>query len=351
MRKTTIFLTVLAASAMAFADDVVVGGLPYSGVTVKSADEFSITIRTRGGLRAKDLADVSTISLDRSPLFNKAEKLLEAKRYAQAVGAYDKARKAESVAWRKKLIRARRLLALKRGGLLARAVREWLAITDENASSKDNLSRSIRLAPSKAAVKGSKENAGAIVLLEAKDGKLKAGAYRTAVRRLLMKLYLAEGRAEKAAKLAEQLTGSQSVTPGGGAKTPSTAGLQTKLEAARAFIDRRQADKVLEIIEPSLKRFTPEQLSQALLLRGKAQLIKYRKAKDRRMLLQAGLNFMRVVVFYPQAQETSEALYLAGIVNIELGNKQAARMALTKVGAGSGKFSKSALNELKKLGS
>jgi hypothetical protein len=106
------------------------------------------------------------------------------------------------------------------------------------------------------------------------------------------------------------------------------------LEAAAVMIASGQGEQALSQIEANLKSYSHVDLSGALLLAGKAQMQMAEKAdKDaqRRLLLKAGLNFMRVAFFFPDRDEAPEALYEAGRVNALLGNKLAAWTAFEQV--------------------
>jgi hypothetical protein len=53
--------------------------------------------------------------------------------------------------------------------------------------------------------------------------------------------------------------------------------------------------------------------------------------KVKELRVAGGLNLMRVVTFYPTLPEAAEASYLAGVVNLDLGNRAAARAAFNRV--------------------
>ncbi len=53
--------------------------------------------------------------------------------------------------------------------------------------------------------------------------------------------------------------------------------------------------------------------------------------EKQKLLLEAGLNFMRVYTFFKASEIANEALYEAAVVNVELGNKPAARAAFKMV--------------------
>jgi TolA-binding protein len=74
------------------------------------------------------------------------------------------------------------------------------------------------------------------------------------------------------------------------------------------------------------------ELPAVLLWMGKGQLAIHEHSKDaRKELTEAGLNFMRIVAFFPSSNQAPEALFLAGKVNEKLGNQAAARKAYQAV--------------------
>ena len=353
MRKTIILPVVLTMVAAAVADEVNISGVTYSSVLIIGSDDF--TIRFQIGYRevSKSIEKITSFQIDGKGKLNEAEVLRAGKQWAQAVKAYDAAWKQQSKRWVGRLIRARRLAALGQARQIGRAVADWLVIADDNASKADLLKKALALVPEHPAEKGSKENARAIKLLEAKGESLKNADYLTSVRRLLLRLYRQEGKSDKAAALAEIISGKKpngSTKPSNGGEGPSGAEIKAQLEAAGTFLERGDADRALRLVQPCLKMLTPAQLPAALVLQGKAQLLKYKKTKERDMLLKAGLNFMRVVVYYRDADEAPEALFLAGEVNAALGNKAAARQAFDEVAGGMSKFAAMAKRALEKLG-
>ena len=91
-----------------------------------------------------------------------------------------------------------------------------------------------------------------------------------------------------------------------------------------------KAEGVIRKIRSNLKEYDKRQLPGAMLLLGKAQLQKYEQGgkKDRKLLIQAGLNLVWVYAEFGSEGEAPEALYLAARVNRQLNEPVAVRRAL-----------------------
>ncbi|MCD6303877.1 MAG: hypothetical protein J7M21_02825 [Planctomycetes bacterium] len=331
MRKILLLLTILAgATGAARGDTVTVRNIPYANVRVTDAANCKIAYRLNGRIIEKPIKDVNSVHIDNRPMINRAEQFMRAGKAVEAVMAYDAAEASPSVQpWQKRLIRYRRLRALDAAAMVGRAVKEWLAVVDENSASRG----SIELAPTRLAKRGSPENARAISLLEARLKQAKTVALIAKIKGLLAALYAAEGKTAKAAAVR-----SAGTVPAGGGNPPggaedvsaAVAGLPARgqLRQAADLINAGRYDEAAEAIRQRLRRYSGRELPAALLLRGKALLLKYEKTqpRDRKTLLEAGLCFMRVASgFDPSYPEVPEALFLAARVCELLGNKVAAQ--------------------------
>lgn len=367
MRTTTIILAgVLTAAAAGRADDVRIGKIPYAGATILGVQEGSITFRISTGKPiTKPISEVSLIKIGQREAeeFNKAEDLLAKGKSGEAAAAYDAAEGKLATPWAGKLLRYRRLMALNGAGHVGRAVEEWLALAEQDQYAEATLA----LGPTTFAKQGSKENAQAIAALEAKLATLDNEKVVLAFRQTLMKLYAAEGRSEDAANLAKLLAGAAVAPPpkngDGPRETPSTPTLVNAgsvLNAVEVLLQQGAADKALEILNRDIDGFDSGALPRALLLRGRAGMDAAGKLSGKeaeKMLLQAGLDFMRVVTFYPDSVDAPESLFLAGRVNasLETPNTEAARLAWQQVvanygGSEAAKQAQAALDGLKKGG-
>ena len=335
MRKLKAIVVVLmAAAGVAPADEVTVEGLPYPGVQIVDAQGGQIAFRMpAGNVITKPLADVTVLKITDAGALNQAEELMQQDKGKEAVRAYDEAMQAASQDWLQRLIRHRRLRALDQAGLISRWTEEWLTIAEAEKASKDVLS----LRPKHLPERGSKDNGEAIRLLEVRLRQAKQNDYARAIKELLFELYRQEGRESQAVALALELgkpipTEAQ---PQQGQPAPEPgADARAQLEKAAFLLEQGKADEVLAQIQANLKAYPHADLAKALLIRGKARMRLAEKAAEdqkRKLLLEAGLDFMRVAVFFPSLEESPEALYQAGRVNAALGNSPAASAAYQQV--------------------
>ncbi len=338
-------VTVLAAlvgplaAAPAFCDMVkLTNGLVYDPVTVTDVAAGTIQFRTPGGLPIKSLKEVAAVRLDGEKSFNTAEDLLQKGQYDPALEAYRDALASTTVAWRKTLVRHRQLVAAEAAGRIDEALGLWLALADEARGDAGVL----ELRPTKLAAKGSAANDRAIALLKARADKVKPEAYRAAVLQALAELYERQGRLAEAqailAKLAGRTTQPGEPTENGQARVgegPSAGTTNAQLRLAAVLLKRGEHEKVVSTLQPNLDRFVAEDLPAALYLLGQAQLELAKRQQDpkaaRELSLEAGLNLMRVAVFFPAGEEAPQALLLAGQANENLGSASAARAAYSAV--------------------
>lgn len=340
-RVATITALLVLTSAGGFADMIVAKGLPHYGAKITDVADCSIVFRMGMGARkqiTKPLAEVTSVAVDGQVALNEAEELLEAKKFPEAVAAYDDAARANPAGWMGRLVRCRRLRALDQGGMIAQSVSAWLEIVDRNDASANSLS----LHPTKLAARGSGENVRATALLEGKLERIgESKPYETAVKRLLLELYDFEGQREKAARLAGEIAASttgpseKATRPSNGTgrvRVPS-GNVAAQLRAFDILLNQGQAEKVAKQIQGNLHFYKPADLSTALLLLGRAQLALQESAEgqDRRLLLGAGLNLMRVATLFKESPEAPEALFLAGRANFLLSNLSAAGKAYQEV--------------------
>jgi len=355
IKRIAISLLLTLPSASASGDTITVKKLPYRGVRIFDVQKARIVFQVGRRKLAKPLADVTEISIDGKEDFNGAEELLAAGKADEAVAAYDRAIKAES-GWMVKLIRYRRLAALNRSGKIDRATEEWLKLVDASEAAPEALKiRPIRFAP-----RGSPANNSAIALLEAKLKRIKAdAAYLAAVRNLLLELYERQGRGERAAELAGKIAadGQGKIEPVKNTTGSPGPGAGQRLPALRILVEQGKARQVLQELKANLRggRYRTEDLAAALLLAGRAEqrLASGARGMERRkLLIAAGLDYMRVATFFATSPQAPDALLAAGEVNEALGNIQAAGNAFEMViqryaGSGAAKKAASALKELK----
>ena len=339
MRATVVLLAVGVCACGVCADEIEAkmgsSFMTYSSVKVTNFADGKVAYTTSSGQNlVKPLADVRRMSIKTLDGFDEAEKLaVKGQALAEAVKLYDKAYGKVRHKWLRTLIATRRLGALDAGGMADRAVKEWLALADDNAA----VAWVLAARPTTMGRKGTSANKTAMTTLERKRAAGKRSkAYDAAIVDVLMKLYGREGLRAKATALAD---GSSTPSNGGngngnGNGHPPAAGMFTSIEA---WLDDDKPRKAVDAINKNLRSYTRSQLPKALLLRGRARVLlaagETGKDKDR-LLLQGGLDFMRVyAAFRTSRDEASEALFRAGRVHTMLSkpNVQAARAAYKKV--------------------
>lgn len=351
----------LMAAAPASPDTVkLTNGLVYDRVTIIAVAGGTIRFRTAAAQPTKSLRDLALVKLTGEEGFNRAEELLAAGRYAEAAKAYSAAGKVTGTAWKRTLIRYRRMSAAEAAGAIDEAIRLWLVLADEARGVKGVL----ELRPRKLAPKASQANERAIALLNAKAARVKAKPYRTAILEALVDVYERQGRLVEAQALQARLAG-RTTRPGarnGGGPSPGADGrpgasANAGLRLAGLLLKRDQFEKVVSTVEPTLKRLEAADLPSALYMLGRAQLELAKRRKDKKaardLSLEGGLNLMRVVVFFGGAGEAPYALLLAGQANENLGNFAAARAAYSTVisrfsASSSAKSAEAALERIKK---
>ncbi len=333
-----VLLIALTCPLTAQADSVkLTNGLTYEPVKIKNVTDGIIYYRmSTGTLIAKPLSSVALVTISRNEDFTRAEKLLVQGKYAQAEKLYRKAYKNAVRPWVKNLVEYRMLVLNQATGKIDKAVEYWLKMVDASNASIGSLA----LCPKKLAPAKSPANNRAIALLEKKLKTVKSKPYIQAILKLLIELYEREGQLEKARKIAIRLTGKQHTQPvttrkSGTGKPARPVSLEPQLRLARISFRSGHYDEAINQIEPSLNKFLTKELPEALYLLGRAkfELSKRVNEKDkaRQLLIEAGVRFMEVVTFFPDNHNASEALLLAGKVNENLGNMQAARKAYSAV--------------------
>jgi TolA-binding protein len=335
-RSLACFLTATAALAAApvpgRADSVLLkSGLRYEPATVMNVADGIIAFRLGSGtLIQKPLAQVDTVKIDGETDFNRGEDLLKEGKSVQAVAAYNQAQKTAAAGWRKALAGYRLLSAAEEAGDVETAVRQWLEIVDAANASEAALA----LRPRRLAAPRSPGNDRAIALLKAKAGAVKDGAYLQGMHELLAELYELQGSSKQGPAVAtrpaeppQPRAGTNPVTPRGSE--------EANLRQARLSLQSGRHEEVLQRLEPLLKTFSAAQLPSALYLMGAAQLELSKKEADpdkaRTLLLEGGLNLMRVIALFPDSQDVAPALLGAGEVNERLRNLEGARAAYSEL--------------------
>ncbi|HUT61682.1 MAG TPA: hypothetical protein VNA25_27910 [Phycisphaerae bacterium] len=344
-RTALVLATLVLVTAAVGADDVTIKKWPvFKGATITEVKAGQITFRPSSGVvNTKPMSDVQSVRVDGSDDLNRAEALVAQGKAAEAVSAYDAAlRRARAGTWQARLARYRRLAALEAAGLIDRAAEEWLVVMDESGSS----AAAVAMRP-KVADKPSGADR-AISRLEVRLKTISSKPYQSAIKGLLLSLYQKQGMKDKAEALAAELSGKT--------VTPSATGARDQLRGLEVRIEQGEAAQALAGIRKNIESYGSADLPKALLLAGRAQMALAGKAsgdEKRALLIEAGLDLMRVYAYFPRSQEAAESLYLAGQVNASLPkpNLAAAAAAYKRVieTYGSSPFAAKAKQALEKI--
>ncbi len=329
---------VLTVAAPACADSIkLTNGITYNSVTIIGVSDGVVRFRMGRNTISKPVSKLALVNIADDGNFTRGETLLTQSKYAEAEKAYSTSRRAATALWKKTLIDYRLLAISNATGQIDKATARWLKIVDDADVSAGVLAmRPKKLAPAK-----SKANDRAITLLNGKIKETKSDAYIRSIRRLLVDLYecqgqLAQARAE-AIKLAGKTPSSETKPSNGKTRpdTPPVGSANVQLRLASLSMKERRFDRVIELLQPRMKQFTAAELPTAMLLLGKAKLEKAKreskKPDAKKLLTEAGLDLMRVAVFFSTDSEAPYALFLAGQVNERLGNNRGAKAAYSAV--------------------
>ena len=354
---------VLAAATQTCADSIkLTNGLTYDRVTILGVADGVVRFQMRSGTTIrKSISKIAVVSITDDKNFVRGETLLQQGKHAEAEKAYSAAGRLAAAGWKKTLIDYRLLAVNNAAGQIDKATARWLKIVDDAGVSAGVLA----LRPRKLAPARSKANDLAIALLKAKAQKADP-AYLKAIRQLLVDLYERQERLAEARVIAAQLVGKTTTPktkPSANGKTrpetPPVGSANAQLRLASLSLKQGRYEQVVRQLQPRMKKFTVADLPSAMLLLGRAKLGLSKQKQDKsaaeKLLLEAGLDLMRVVVFFGSSDEAPYALFLAGQVNERLGNAEAAKAAYSTV---ANRFAKSpatkeaqkALERMKKKG-
>ncbi len=329
VHAVTVMLAMLACSP-AVADDVVLQtGLSYGDVRVVNVVDGSLVFELGGRAITKELQDIRSIRLDDQPAYNDAEVLLAGKQYLKAAERFAALGAGATDARVKSLLPWRQMHAWAMGGRIDRALALWLPLAERSASAAVLRSR-----PRKWGAKGSKANAEAMKLLTAGVAATRDNPVLAAT----LTAMLAELTALEAGKAVTPPSPpatrpDSGQPPTNGASSGATDRASRQLTYARELLGRERYSAAAEMLGENISSFSAAQLPEVLLLLGKARIglspIGDPDSKDR--LMAAGLDLMRVWVYWPKSPQAPEALVLAAVVNARLGNPKAARLAYQRV--------------------
>ncbi len=322
-----IFVAIMAmATVAAGQDELKAGGVPHRNIRITGMEDCAIVYEQAGRENTKPLAEVNFLQIDGEDEFNEAENLLAAGEYEDALKKFRLARREAVDEWIQDLAELRRLQTMDQAGLIDQAVTLWLTVLTARYSSANALAlvpKNLDLADDRAFDKA----------FDALEEQREETGTATDVKRVawlaMMDLQLAIARlkgdgSDDAQRLAkEMLAVLNALAPA------DIIGVSGRLEVASVFVsDPQSAAAVKEIVTGDLYEYPDEQLPQALLLLGKAQLALAETGdEDKSLLTDAGNNLMHVVVFFGESEQAAEAYFLAAGVNRQLGNDKAARGA------------------------
>ncbi|MDY7009598.1 MAG: hypothetical protein SVV80_02455 [Planctomycetota bacterium] len=331
---------VLAVAASVRADSIkLTNGLTYDPVIILGVSDGAVRFQMRSGSTvSKSISELALVSISGDNNFTLAEGLFEQGRNAEAEKAYSTARGLATDAWKKTLIDYRLLAVSDSAGQIDKATARWLKIVDDADASFGVLA----MRPKKLAPAQSKANDTAITLLKGKIEETTSDACARAIRQLLVDLYERQGQLAQARAEVVKLAG-KSETPGAKPSnaattrqgTPPIGSSDVQLRLASLSFKEGKFEQVVGQLQPKMKHLIDDDLPSAMLLLGRAKLELSKQTPDKsvaeKMLLEAGLDLMRVVVFFGAGDEAPHALLSAGRVNERLGNAEAAKAAYSDV--------------------
>ncbi len=323
-RLLAVALASVLLASLARADSIRTKVEVYEGVKIASVRDGWILFRVgQGKLKAVRVGAVTRLSVEGNESLNRSEQLLSARKYDQVVTFYDQLLK-DADGWQANLLRYRRLMALSAAGRCGDAVETWLDLIDK----AEDRAEVLQLRPRRLEEKGSIQNARAIELLAAKLDSIKGDrVYTKAVRALLITLLRREGRAADAGRVAA-------------GRAMASRRAPKQFRSLEGMIDRGKANLALVTLQKNLRagRYTEADLPYAFYYAGEARRKLAADAdadadaeKRRRLLLSAGLDYMRVAACFASHPPAAESLRRAGDVHVSLGNVRSARLAYQAV--------------------
>lgn len=311
-------LIVPALPAAAHADSIKLSGFWHDNVAIESVVDGQLVYRTAGGRRTeRALAVVEGLKLDRYPALGEAEEAREAGEHAQAADRYRavlaEAETESRDAWVAHYIRGRLVETLDALGEGAEAVRMYVALFEGRSEGQPDLliepplTSAQRVAPEQ-------QRELAATLDEALADMDEAMAEQLEPLRAVLREPAADAGAGAQVEEAE-MADSAVVLPAGIDDDEATQHLrngdfESALEAAQRTLDSSGG------------------LSRGLYQKAAAQLAQAEAANDpsgrETQLKTAGLNFMRVVVYFPRSRYVGPALVEAGYVHARIGRPDVA---------------------------
>ncbi|HNX27431.1 MAG TPA: hypothetical protein PKK48_08505 [Phycisphaerae bacterium] len=356
-------ILLLLLSAVATADMINLNdGKAFEGkIKDFSAQSFEITVRLRANTLEQPVAEIASMTINGDDAFNKAEKALAAGDLGTAVKSYGAALKAANSDWMKQLIEIRRYQAVARSKRIDIAVKAWIKLVE----TFESCSAILALSPANPGNESVNKSAVDVINSQIKRLAADRKTNRKFIQALLktkMKIQQAMGDNDGAARTAvilsnidsADLTGEHPVTPADSsaadsdenssktsdARRPSSSTPAAPLAAGKTadllvlgqLYNAGKYDVVIDSIKENLNKYDDEKLPAALTLLGRAQMEKAKRMNnDKGLLIDSGLNLMRVYAEYNDSESGPEALFYGAKVNELLGQTAGARAALTEL--------------------
>jgi len=229
---------------------------------------------------------------------------IKPEQFPAAIRAYEAAAGLKVSAHVKTIIDYRLLSALDRAGWIDQAASKWLRLVDREEAA----SGAVACRPKTLADKGDPRNAKAINILGTRLRGMKDKKYRNATLDLLVRLLSVEGRSDEIARWLPK----------------EAAGDDPKLKLLRgvAFLNKKEYAPAAKAVNDVLHQLGRDSLSEALSVRAKALLGQAAAVTDKKtkqeLMLEAGLDFMRVATFFRGTPQAGESLFLAGQIMASL---------------------------------
>ncbi|MDP6546093.1 MAG: hypothetical protein QGH60_19100 [Phycisphaerae bacterium] len=232
---------------------------------------------------------------------------IKPEQFPAAIRAYEAAAALRVSAHVKAIIDYRLLSALDRAGWIDQASSKWLRLADREVTPASV----VACRPKTLAEKGDPRNAKAINILGTRLRGMKDKKYRTAALDLLAKLLSVEGRGDEIVRWLP--------------KESADDGPKLKLLRVAALLNKKDYTKAETGVDGVLRQLDKDSLSEALSIRAKALLgqagSETDKKKKQELMQKAGLDFMRVAIFFRGSPRAGESLFLAGQIMATLPSK------------------------------
>lgn len=333
-----------SAGSAALADAVKISNFWLSGVSVQSIDEGMILfINARGDQVQQPLEKLQGLKVDALPQLEQADEATEAGEHDQAVKLLQAALGEARQPWQKQYLNWRLSQAANQAGQATVAVQAYLALVqakadahflaepafDSVASASDADKRKIAAAVAPVARRTSGETRKIL------DDIAKAAAVAASAPAPVETAQPAANEAAAPQQMAEQ---TQSESPAPAAAAPMATPVQAPAtpaasavtlpqniadDAVTQLLRQGQFQAALDAAEHGLK--SSGQLSLRLYQKGMAQLGLADQTGDPALYKDAGLSFMRVIVYFPRSGLVGPAQVEAGYVHAKIGDEQQAR--------------------------